>query len=239
MRQQWRSSWSIKRFFAVGLYVAVFAPFTMAAMWGERGTSSSANGRAVRLRSARRVREHDRPRRSALRHRRSGQTNLARLFRHRCRRDDFRDRSARVDRRHGGVIDVAFIGSTAYALVTGVGEDLGESDIVGIYRVDGPNSSTSSPTSARSPWPIRRPPTSSSRPDSSTRSKPTEVGSWSPTDTTIGCCGSRRWRDHRTDRVRQPCPDRPRRAWRGTGCRGAGRPDPAPAQDGKIFTFSV
>src|SRR5688572_7346752 len=41
-----------------------------------------------------------------------------------------------------GVVDVAFIGSTAYALVTGVGEDLGESDIVGIYRVDGPNSST-------------------------------------------------------------------------------------------------
>lgn len=41
-----------------------------------------------------------------------------------------------------GVIDVAFIGSTAYALVTGVGEDLGESDIVGIYRIDGPTSST-------------------------------------------------------------------------------------------------
>jgi hypothetical protein len=41
-----------------------------------------------------------------------------------------------------GVIDVAFQGSTAYALVTGVGADLGESDIVGIYRVDGPNSST-------------------------------------------------------------------------------------------------
>ena len=41
-----------------------------------------------------------------------------------------------------GVVDVAFIGGTAYALVTGVGEDLGENDIVGIYRVDGPNSST-------------------------------------------------------------------------------------------------
>ncbi|HKH91453.1 MAG TPA: ScyD/ScyE family protein [Gemmatimonadaceae bacterium] len=41
-----------------------------------------------------------------------------------------------------GVVDVAFIGSTAYALVTGVGEDLGESDIVGIYRVDSPTSST-------------------------------------------------------------------------------------------------
>jgi hypothetical protein len=41
-----------------------------------------------------------------------------------------------------GVIDVAFRGGTAYALVTGVGTDLGEKDIVGIYRVDGPNSST-------------------------------------------------------------------------------------------------
>jgi hypothetical protein len=41
-----------------------------------------------------------------------------------------------------GVVDVAFIGSTAYALVTGVAEDLGGHDVVGIYRIDGPNSST-------------------------------------------------------------------------------------------------
>ncbi|MCU1420646.1 MAG: hypothetical protein JWN36_297 [Microbacteriaceae bacterium] len=41
-----------------------------------------------------------------------------------------------------GVVDVAFIGSTAYALVTGVAEDLGGSDVVGIYRIDGPHSST-------------------------------------------------------------------------------------------------
>jgi hypothetical protein len=41
-----------------------------------------------------------------------------------------------------GVVDVAFIGGTAYALVTGVGPDLEGDDIVGIYRVDGPNSST-------------------------------------------------------------------------------------------------
>jgi len=39
-----------------------------------------------------------------------------------------------------GVVDVAFIGGTAYALVTGVGPDLGGHDVVGIYRVDGPNS---------------------------------------------------------------------------------------------------
>jgi hypothetical protein len=41
-----------------------------------------------------------------------------------------------------GVVDVAFIGKTAYALVTGVGPDLEGDDIVGIYRVDGPNSFT-------------------------------------------------------------------------------------------------
>jgi hypothetical protein len=42
----------------------------------------------------------------------------------------------------GGVVDVAFIGKTAYALVTLVGPDVGGSEIVGIYRVDGPNSFT-------------------------------------------------------------------------------------------------
>ena len=43
-----------------------------------------------------------------------------------------------------GVVDVVFIGRTAYALVTGVGPDLepGRDDIVGIYRVDGPDSFT-------------------------------------------------------------------------------------------------
>lgn len=42
----------------------------------------------------------------------------------------------------GGAIDVSFIGRTAYALVTLVGADVGGSDVVGIYRVDGPNSFT-------------------------------------------------------------------------------------------------
>jgi hypothetical protein len=42
----------------------------------------------------------------------------------------------------GGAIDVAFIGTTAYVLVTLVGPDVGGSDMVGIYRVDGPNSFT-------------------------------------------------------------------------------------------------
>src|SRR5262245_56730784 len=39
----------------------------------------------------------------------------------------------------GGPVDVAFIGSTAYALVTLVGPDVGGSNVVGVYRVDGPN----------------------------------------------------------------------------------------------------
>lgn len=41
-----------------------------------------------------------------------------------------------------GVIDVAFHNGIAYALVTGVASDLGGEDIVGIYRVDGPDSHT-------------------------------------------------------------------------------------------------
>ncbi|MFU8946593.1 ScyD/ScyE family protein [Mycetocola zhadangensis] len=42
----------------------------------------------------------------------------------------------------GGAIDVAFIGRTAYVLVTLVGPDVGGDQIDGIYRVDGPNSFT-------------------------------------------------------------------------------------------------
>jgi len=38
----------------------------------------------------------------------------------------------------GGVMDVAFIGNTAYALVTMVGSDVGGNSTVGIYRIDGP-----------------------------------------------------------------------------------------------------
>ena len=40
----------------------------------------------------------------------------------------------------GGAIDVAFIGATAYVLVTLVSPDVGGSAVDGIYRVDGPNS---------------------------------------------------------------------------------------------------
>ena len=39
----------------------------------------------------------------------------------------------------GGPVDIVFLGRTAYVLVTLVGPDVGGSDIVGIYRVDGPD----------------------------------------------------------------------------------------------------
>ena len=42
----------------------------------------------------------------------------------------------------GGVMDVAFIGDVAYALVSLIGEDVGGSDVVGIYQIDGPDSFT-------------------------------------------------------------------------------------------------
>lgn len=42
----------------------------------------------------------------------------------------------------GGAMDVEFLGRTAYALVTLVGPDVGGSDVVGIYRVDGPHTFT-------------------------------------------------------------------------------------------------
>ena len=42
----------------------------------------------------------------------------------------------------GGAIDVAFIGKTAYALVTLVGPDVGGTHTVGIYRVDDADSFT-------------------------------------------------------------------------------------------------
>jgi sugar lactone lactonase YvrE len=42
----------------------------------------------------------------------------------------------------GGAMDVAFIGDTAYVLVTLVGPDVGGNDVVGIYRIDSPTSFT-------------------------------------------------------------------------------------------------
>jgi hypothetical protein len=42
----------------------------------------------------------------------------------------------------GGAMDIAFLHGTAYVLITLVSPDLGGSDVDGIYRIDGPTSST-------------------------------------------------------------------------------------------------
>ena len=42
----------------------------------------------------------------------------------------------------GGATDIAFIGKTAYVLVTVVGSDVGGTNVVGIYRVDSPSTFT-------------------------------------------------------------------------------------------------
>lgn len=76
----------------------------------------------------------------------------------------------------GGAMDVAFIGATAYVLVTLVGADLGGSDVVGIYRVDGPNHST--PIADIGAFSISNPPDTSSRPEFSTHWRRTAAGSW-------------------------------------------------------------
>ena len=42
----------------------------------------------------------------------------------------------------GGLMDVAFLDGSAYAIVTLVGPQVGTNDLVGIYRIDGPDSYT-------------------------------------------------------------------------------------------------
>ena len=91
----------------------------------------------------------------------------------------------------GGAIDVAFIGGTAYALVTLVGHDVrAAANIVGIYRIDGPDSFTVVANIGE--FALDNPPKlrSTSRPESSTRWRPTAASSWSPMGTTTGSTGS-------------------------------------------------
>jgi hypothetical protein len=57
----------------------------------------------------------------------------------------------------GGAIDVAFVGHTAYVLVTLVGSDIGGSNVVGIYRIDGPTTAT--PIADIGAFAIANPPT--------------------------------------------------------------------------------
>ena len=56
----------------------------------------------------------------------------------------------------GGVMDVAFLGETAYALVTLVGPDVGGSGVVGLYRVD--STHQSSVVADIGAWSIANPP---------------------------------------------------------------------------------
>jgi sugar lactone lactonase YvrE len=57
----------------------------------------------------------------------------------------------------GGAIDLAFVGNTAYVLVTLVGSDVGGSSVVGLYRVDGPVGTT--PVADIGAFAIANPPT--------------------------------------------------------------------------------
>ena len=56
----------------------------------------------------------------------------------------------------GGAMDIAFLGETAYVLVTLVNPEVGGNDIDGIYRVDGPNSFTLVANIGR--WSVANPP---------------------------------------------------------------------------------
>jgi hypothetical protein len=57
----------------------------------------------------------------------------------------------------GGVIDVAFVGKKAFALVTLVGRELGGTNVAGIYRIDGPTAAT--PIADLAEFAIANPPT--------------------------------------------------------------------------------
>ena len=57
----------------------------------------------------------------------------------------------------GGAMDVTFKGGAAYVLVTLVGTDVGGSDVVGVYRVDGPDDFTV--VADIGAWALAHPPT--------------------------------------------------------------------------------
>ncbi len=130
----------------------------------------------------------------------------------------------------GGAMDVAFIGKTAYALVTLVGPDVGGSDIVGIYRVDGPDSFTV--VADIGAFALSNPPnTPFDVPTGlqyALRNLPWRVPGhrWAPQP---GAAGHARRRGHRAHRVRQHRPDRA--GGKGQdGVHGRGRPRPPRAR---------
>ena len=148
---------------------------------------------------------------------------------------DVRQRSAARDLASvgiiGGAIDVAFIGNTAYALVTLVGPDVGGSDVDGIYRVDGPDSFTV--VADIGAFNLANPPTTPfDRPDRSpvrAANLPWRVPGHRRAPQPRAASHARR-RGHRVDRVRQHRPDRAG----GEGqhdVHGRGRPRPPPARE--------
>ena len=135
-------------------------------------------------------------------------------------------------------MDVAFIGGTAYALVTVVGPDVGGSDVVGIYRSGRPEQ-----LHRRRGHRRVRPGQSAGEPAFDV---PTGVqyalrtyrGGFLVTDghhnrvLRVTLDGD----DHRDDRLRQHRPDRA--GGRGQhDLHGRGRPRPPPARDGKVVAF--
>ena len=125
----------------------------------------------------------------AVRHRRRSRQDLARRSAD-WDDHDVRQWAAKEDRCPGGAIDVAFLGKTAYALVTLVGPDVGGNDVVGIYLVDGPDRFTV--VADIGEFSLQNPPNTDFFVPTgiSTPCKPTVAGSWSPMGTTTACCGS-------------------------------------------------
>ena len=92
----------------------------------------------------------------------------------------------------GGAIDVAFVGRTAYVLVTLVGPFFGQPDVVdGIYRIE--KDGTATAIADIGAWSIAHPPATdffiASGVQYALRSSAAD--SWSPTGTTTACCASR------------------------------------------------
>ena len=91
----------------------------------------------------------------------------------------------------GGAMDVAFIGKTAYVLVTLVSADVGGHNLDGIYRMDGPDQFTVVADIGAFNIGISRPSLRSiRRPASCTRCNPTVAGSWSAMGTSTASCRS-------------------------------------------------
>ena len=88
----------------------------------------------------------------------------------------------------GGAMDVAFIGSTAVVLVTLVGTDAGGDDVVGIYRVDGPNAF--SVVADIGEFSSQNPPSTAFFVPTGVQYEPQSYrgDSWSRTDITTVCC---------------------------------------------------